>query len=86
MMIPEEFNKLSPLRQAAIVWQDGILVGELYDKVYAYALYQLFDFYVEIKFCKTNFVLKHMCAFSINCPQLDLYIRDIDISQIAYTC
>jgi hypothetical protein len=80
----DKFNNLSPLNQATLIWQHAVPVGELYDKLYAYALYQLFDFYVEVKFCKANFVLHEMCAFSTNCSHLDLYIKEIDISPVLY--
>jgi hypothetical protein len=85
MITPEHFNKLLPLQQATLLWQHGVPVGELHDRLYVYALYQVGDFYVEVKFCKTNFILQQMCAFSSNCSHLDLYIKDIDISPLAYT-
>jgi len=81
---PDKFNALSPLQQATTIWQSGVPVGELYDKFYVYALYQLFDFYVEVKFCKANFVLHEMCAFAACCSHLDLYIKEIDISPVMY--
>ena len=81
---PDKFNHLSSLNQATLIWQQGMPVGELYDKLYAYALYQLYDFYVEVKFCKSKFILQEMCAFSTNCSHLDLYIKEIDISPVLY--
>jgi hypothetical protein len=81
---PDKFNVLAPLQQATLVWQLGVPVGELYDKFYVYALYQVFDFYVEVKFCKTNFVLYEMCAFPACSSRLDLYIKKIDISPLMY--
>lgn len=85
MITADKFNQLTTLQQATIIWQNGIPVGEIQDNWYAYALYQFFDFYIEVKFSKKNFVLQQMCAFSSSCSHLDLYINDIDISPVLYT-
>jgi len=79
-MILEKFNELDVLVQTTLVCQDGLHVAELEDKYYSYLLYQYFDFYVEIKYFKRNFIFYSLRAFSAKSCYLDLYLNRIDIS------
>jgi len=65
-----------------MIWQAGVPVGELYDKF-------IFTFTSCLIFCgnkilQANFVLHEMCAFFCLLQQLDLYIKEIDISCVLY--
>lgn len=79
-MTAQRFNALSVVEQARFLWDNGIPVGELYDRQFASALYQVDNFYVEVKFNKQNLILYRICGFTHNCPLLDEYIKAIDIS------
>ncbi|MEI9959483.1 MAG: hypothetical protein WDM90_24900 [Ferruginibacter sp.] len=79
-MLLDKFNKLNSMQKTAIVWQCGVPVSEIQDKYYSYSLYQLFDFYVEIKFLRTNYVFFDMCGFTAQSSHLDLYIKQIDVA------
>src|SRR4051812_7321156 len=68
----EAFRKLNVLQKAILVWQYAIPVDEINDPLYVYALFQLYDFYVELQFCKTDKVFCEMRSFSAQSPYLDL--------------
>jgi hypothetical protein len=79
-MTADSFNLMNTLQQANFLWLYGTPVSELYEEQFSCALYQLEDFYVEVKYNKQNFFLYKMCGFTLNCPILDQYIGEIDIS------
>ena len=81
-MTPEKFNALNSLQQANFLWHNGIPVSELYHTKFSCALYQLEDFYVEVKFDPRNLLLHKITGFAPNCPVLDQYIKEIDISAV----
>lgn len=83
-MTPVSFNAMNTIQQANFLWLYGTPVGELCQGEFSCALYQLEDFYVEVKYNKQNFLLYRMCGFSLDCPILDQYIREIDISGAVY--
>jgi len=58
-MTLSEFNKLDLKEQAEIVWENGILEHHTSDGENHFVLYNVYDFFVEIKFdSKTNDIIQ----------------------------
>ncbi len=76
-----EFNLLSENQQTEVVWNEGDFVTDRQENGYSILLYQLYSFYVEIKyFTKANDFLVYR-SFS-NIDQLEPYLEEIDISSL----
>ncbi len=76
-----EFNSLAENEKAECLWEYGVHVSERFDNKYTYVLYQLSNFYVEVKYdCDDNLILK-ITSFS-STTKLKPYIDDIDINQL----
>jgi hypothetical protein len=81
-MTAQRFNALNILEQARFLWEHGIPVGELHEKHFACSLYQVDNFYVEVRFNNQNLLLYKIFGFTHNCPALDQYIKSIDLSGV----
>jgi hypothetical protein len=77
-----EFNQLDELEQIETFWVEGQKVGERSGKSFRYLLYQLNDFYVEVKFNMVVNVIYAMRSFESESPHLDVYLLPIDISAV----
>ncbi len=74
-----EFKLLSENQQTEVVWIEGDFVADRKEGDYAILLYQLYSFYVEVKYSgKTNRFLIYRCFSNID--QLEPYLEEIDIS------
>ncbi len=74
-----EFNLLPKDQQTELVWNEGDFVTDRQEDDYSILLYQLYSFYVEIKYSgKANRFLIYRCFNNIN--QLEPYLEEIDIS------
>ncbi len=74
-----EFNLLSENQQTEAVWNEGDFVADRQEDEYSILLYQLYSFYVEIKYSSLANGFLIYRSFS-NIDQLEPYLEDIDIS------
>jgi hypothetical protein len=72
-MRSEEFQNLQPFDQNIILWEKAIIIGEREDRVYKYILYQLNNFYVEVRLTISN--LKEVIRTLSADKQLDPYFN-----------
>jgi hypothetical protein len=79
-MLLDNFNQMNTPNKMLMVREYAIQVGELQDKWYSYCLYQLFDFYVEVKFVKGTYVFNGICGFTAQSTHLDMYIKEINVA------
>jgi hypothetical protein len=77
-----EFNQLDELEKIETFWVEGQKVGERSGKSVRYFLYQLNDFYVEVKYNMVANVIYAMRSFECESPYLDVYLLPIDISAV----
>ncbi|MDN3657251.1 hypothetical protein QWZ08_16495 [Ferruginibacter paludis] len=77
-----EFKQLDELEQIETFWVEGQKVGERLGKSSRYILYQVNDFYVEIKYNLVVNVIYAMRSFECESPYLDVYLLPIDISAV----
>ena len=77
-----EFNQLDELEQIETFWVEGQKVGERLSKSFRYVLYQVNDFYVEVKYNMVVNVIYAMRSFESESPHLDVYLLPIDISAV----
>jgi len=74
-----EFNSLNEFEKGAALWEYGVHVSERFDQECGYSLYQLNNFYVEVKYKGDINALTKFTAFSTY-TKLEPYLRNIDIS------
>jgi len=83
-MFLEKYNGLDMPEKTSLVWRYGQLVSEMQDKLYSHCLYQLYDFYVEIKFIRYRYIVEGLCSFAAGSARLDMYTRDVNIADIIF--
>jgi len=76
-----EFNSLSEFEKGAALWDYGIHLTERFDEAYGYSLYQLNDFYVEVKYNGGINEITKFTSFNTY-TKLEPYLGNIDISKI----
>ena len=76
-----DYNRLSDTEQYDVLWQSGVHIGERDDEAFRYVLYQMFSFYVELKYDQR---LNEICGKTTFCTDrlLEPYLNKIDISQL----
>jgi hypothetical protein len=79
-----EFNQLDELEKIETFWVYGQSVGERSGKSSRYVLYQVGDFYVEVKYNMIVNVIYAMRSFESESPHLDVYLMPIDISSVKH--
>ena len=77
-----EFNQLDELEQIKTFWVEGQKVGERLGKSFRYVLYQVTDFYVEVKYDLAVNAIYAMRSFDCESHHLDVYLLPIDISAV----
>ena len=77
-----EFNQLDELEQIETFWVEGQKVGERLGKSFRYVLYQVTDFYVEVKYDFAVNVIYAMRSFNCESHHTDVYLLPIDISLV----
>lgn len=77
-----EFNQLEELEQIETFWVDGQKVGERFWNSFRYILYQVGDFYVEVKYNQVVNVIYAMRSFEASSKHLDIYLMQVDISAV----
>ena len=76
-----EFNSLAEHEKGECLWEYGVHVSERFDDKFGYILYQLHDFYVEVKYDCTDNCITKFTSFSTT-TKLEPYINDIDINDL----
>jgi hypothetical protein len=76
-----EFNPLNKFEKEEILQEHGVHISERQDAEYGYVLYQLNNFYVEVKYHNNRNEILMLTSFS-NYTKLEPYLRDIDLSKI----
>ena len=76
-----EFNSLNEYEKGAALWDYGVHVSERFDNEYGYSLYQLNDFYVEVKYNGDINEISKFTSFR-NYTMLEPFLYDIDLSKI----
>jgi len=77
-----QFNFLDELEQSEVLWDKGVMIGDLEDKVYKYILYQIDSFYVELKYHKENNVIQGMKTFASTDAPLKPYLDKLDLDKL----
>jgi hypothetical protein len=76
-----EFNALNEFEKGAVLWDYGVHVSERFDETNGYSLFQLNDFYVEVKYNSDLNVLTKFTSFNTY-TMLKPYLGNIDLSKI----
>ena len=76
-----EFNSLNEFEKGEALWEYGVHVSERFDGEFGYSLYQLNDFYVEVKY---NGGINAITKFTSFCTytKLEPYLENVDLSKI----
>jgi hypothetical protein len=73
-----EFNSLSDFDKGDVLFKHGEHISERFDEVYGYSLYQLNNFYIEIKYNGGTNAITKFTSFSTY-KKLEPYLDKIDI-------
>ena len=76
-----EFNSLNEFEKGAALWEYGVHVSERFDRECGYSLYQLNDFYVEVKYHSIENDITIFFYFS-NTSRLEPYLSNININEL----
>ena len=68
-----EFNVIDEFDKGAALWDYGVHLTERFDEEYGYSLYQLNDFYMEIKYNGCENEISRFTSFR-NCTKLEPYL------------
>ena len=74
-----QYNDLDEAEQHEAIWEHGVHIGERIEGEYKIILYQIFSFYVELRYHIEHNVLKGARSFS-STEQLKPYTDKIDIN------
>ena len=74
-----QFNGLDEMEQHEAIWEHGVHIGERLEGEYKIILYQIFSFYVELRYHIEHNVLKGSRSFS-STEQLKPYLKNIEIN------
>ncbi len=74
-----EFNSLNEFEKGEALWEYGVHVSERFEGECGYALYQLNNFYVEVKYNGSINEISKFTSFSTY-TKLEPYLDKIDIS------
>ena len=80
-MTTNEFLQLTLALQLEALMKKGIMVANRYDTSGRYFLFQVDDFYVELKADKNTDKIKRLICFS-NEDRLSLYMEKVDVSSL----
>ena len=76
-----EFNSLNEFEKGEALWEYGVHVSERFEGECRYALYQLSNFYVEVKYNGCINEISKFTSFSTY-TKIEPYLDKIDISQL----
>ena len=79
-MRSEEFQSLGQFDQNIILWEKAEIIAEREDRFCKYILYQLNNFYVEVRLTVRN--LKEVIRTFTNDNQLKHYLAGIDLQKL----
>lgn len=74
-----KFRLLKVLEQLDTICEKGVVVAERRESIYQYDLFQIDDFYVELKRCILNNQLDELNTFGFESDEIEKYIFDIAI-------
>jgi hypothetical protein len=75
-----KFRLLKILEQLDTICEKGVVVAERKEGIYQYDLFQIDDFYVELKRCILNNQLDELNTFGFDSEEIEKYIFDIAIN------
>jgi len=76
-----EFNALTEFDKGEALWEHGVHVSERFDTECWYSLYQLHNFYVEVKYNGGISAITKFTSFN-TCTKLEPYLDKIDIIDV----
>lgn len=76
-----EFNSLTKNEKVEVLCECAVYLGERPDAVFRIVLYQINNFYIEVKYDTLNNRIKEFQLF-ISTKLLEPYLKQIDISYI----
>lgn len=76
-----EFNSLNALEKIEALGEYGEIVAHRFDGPYKFMLYQVNNFYVELKYITEGNVFKELNTFKTT-ERLELYIKQINIDDL----
>jgi hypothetical protein len=77
----KEFNSLDEAEQFEALWEYGQIVGHVFQNGFKFMLYQISNFYVEIKYDDETNAIKGLRAFE-DTESLDPYLKRISLKGI----
>ena len=75
-----KFRLLKVLEQLDTICEKGVVVAERKEGISQYDLFQIDDFYVELKRCILNNQLDELNTFGFDSEELDKYIFNIAVT------
>ena len=75
-----KFRLLKVLEQLDTICEKGVVVAERKEGIYQYDLFQIDDFYVELKRCILDNQLDELNTFAFESDEIEKYIFDIAIT------
>ena len=75
-----KFRLLKVLEQLDTICEKGVVVAERKEGIYQYDLFQIDDFYVELKRCILNNQLDELNTFGVDSEELDKYLFNIAVT------
>lgn len=76
-----EYRLLSETEQYNVLWGNGVHISERHDGRFGYVLYQVFSFYVELKYDGEINKIADRKVFSTD-RHLEPYLNKIDITKL----
>lgn len=76
-----EFNSLSHFEKGEVLWESGVHLSERFIDNVGYSLYQLNNFYVEVKYQSDKNKITLFRSFK-NDTLLEPYLNQIDLSKL----
>lgn len=77
----KEFKKLSKGQQEELLWGFGVELGRSNDALYSYVLYQVYGFYMEVKYCRKMETVEQIACFE-DMSLIELYLPDFKIDEL----
>jgi len=76
-----EFNSLDELEKIEALGEYGELIAHRFEGAFKFMLYQINDFYVQLKYITEGNIFKELQSFKTT-DLLNMYLKDINIDDL----
>ena len=76
-----EFNSLNELEKIEALGEYGVILAHRFEEIFKYMLYQINDFYVELKYILEGNIFVEMKSFKTT-TLLERYLDEINIDDL----